>query len=220
MPRTRDYLKEILSKRTRLASNTVRMNLAFSRIFKLHHALMFIQKKLPREAEFRTELLKYFPIGSVACIEGYFRLLYRDLIDYGPPYSDNLIGFKDGIRFSIESVTAIQGRAISLGEYVSHFLTLNNLEDINKNTSTIIGEDFLARLKNTSDEPGGTPILNAPVVYRQLNRLFELRHIYCHEVGAIKGVNTNRVKMCLDVTTLFLIVTEHLAKEMMPQAAT
>jgi|GEM_PF-5794450 len=135
----------------------------------------------------QAEISRYFPIALIACIEGYFRLVFADLINHGSPYKENASKFD--IKFTIDTAISLEKHSVSLGEFVAHLLPLNNLEDINANMSTLMGESFLAQFKKkraetatqlhlfpTSDEEIDARIIGI------IKRLFEKRHMYCHEL--------------------------------------
>ncbi len=62
---------------------------------------------------------QFYPIKCVACIEGYFKLLIANLIDFGNPFRDNARNFKD-VKFSIDIVLSLQTSEITVGEFISH----------------------------------------------------------------------------------------------------
>jgi hypothetical protein len=130
--------------------------------------------------------MRYIPIGAIACLEGYFRLAFADLIDYGSPYRENASKFD--VKFSIETAISLQRHSLSLGEFVAHLLTINKLADIDFNMSTIMGEDFLKVFKEMRPkletrrslfEQDDEEVSNW--VLGNVQRLFELRHMYSHE---------------------------------------
>ncbi|HZN25036.1 MAG TPA: hypothetical protein VFB75_12470, partial [Burkholderiales bacterium] len=77
----RDYIAEISAKRDRLHRRGSR----FAQFERRADALIEVHEHLERTrriaAPVKAELVKYLPIGWIACIEGYFRLVYRDLVD-------------------------------------------------------------------------------------------------------------------------------------------
>jgi hypothetical protein len=193
----------------------------------LWDAYYYIDKELPDDRSFKPEILKYFPIGFVACIEGYFRLAYRDLIDHGAPYSDNISGFKD-IKFNIEMVTAIHTkRAISLGEFVSHLLPCNQLDDINRNMSIIMGLDFLERvatIKMKISDDLRLSLRDENVdgrTFANLKTLFEMRHLFCHEFAMSEAYDSKTVWRCgMDAIMLILKTEDILTEELSLEPAT
>ncbi len=224
MSKGRDYVTEIVSRRGRLLSETDRFKQLSARSGFVWESFEFLKNEAPDDAPYKTELLKYLPIGFVACIEGYFRLLYRDLIDHGPPFSDNVNGFKD-IKFGVEQVLSIHSKKmVSLGEFVSHLLPSNNLGDINRNMSTLIGKDFLERLAGTRIDlrEGFQPSLMEhnlqPEIFQNLERLLELRHIFCHELAPAVHIDAREAEDCANAAMILLITTEAMSKELMPAA--
>src|SRR5437867_9272769 len=87
--------------------------------------------------------MKYCPVGYIACVEGYFRLLVADLINLGEQYRARIVEFKD-IKFGSDCVLAIHDRKVTLGDFVADFLPMNRVSDINHAMSTLIGQDFLS----------------------------------------------------------------------------
>jgi hypothetical protein len=222
MSKGRDYVAEIVSKRSRLLSETDRFKQLSARSGFVWESMEFLKNEAPDDAPHKVELLKYLPIGFVACIEGYFRLLYRDLIDHGPPFSDNVSGFKD-IKFGVEQVVAIHSKkTVSLGEFVSHLLPANNLGDINRNMTTLIGEEFLERLARTrialreDFQPSLKEHNLHPEIFQTLKRLFELRHIFCHELAPAVQIDAREAEDCANAAMILLITTEAMSKELMP----
>src|ERR1700690_3181523 len=83
------------------------------------------------------EMSRYIPIGLVSCLEGYFRVVYADLLDFGSPYRDNASKLETKLSFSIETIFALERSSVSSGEFVAHMLQTSSLEDIN-NIMTIL----------------------------------------------------------------------------------
>ncbi|MGH9823669.1 MAG: lysozyme inhibitor LprI family protein, partial [Blastocatellia bacterium] len=159
----------------------------------------------------KTELLKYIPISLIACAEGYLRIQCRELIDFGPPFSENAASIQQ-VKFDFRQVQAIRGRVVSLGDFISHLLPMNNLNDINSNLSLLIGEDFLAKLKAV--EFADWPPERAEDVNRLFGEMcegvkttFRLRHIYCHEVAAFEVADVATIRNCFDRMSSFLFWT-------------
>src|SRR5437773_6578786 len=82
--------------------------------------------------------------------EGYFRMVYRDLIDFGDPYLRNSASFKD-LSLGHEAIYAIHGKRTTIGEIIAHQLSHNNVGDITKNMDALTGGDFMAAVKRELD---------------------------------------------------------------------
>lgn len=167
----------------------------------------------------KAELIKYFPIATVACAEAFFRTTCQQLIDLGEPFSKNAVRFNQvqNVKFDFELVNAIQGKAVTIGEIVSHILPFNNLKDINSNLSIITGKDFLKELKLFKRESKvvteHTKAVNFfsenhDAVLTSVERIYELRHIYCHEFGLKVEVDLSEVRIAFAHMVIFLLATE------------
>jgi hypothetical protein len=227
----RDFITEILSKKSRLYPDTNRWNQVSVRLAHLRQTLEFLQEMYPELEESNEtlqifykdvpyELRRYFPIAFVACIEGYFRIVYANLIDHGSPFRDNATKFD--IKFSIEMALSIQRHSVSLGEFIAHLLSHNNLDDIDKNMSNLIGESFLARVKQMRAKlPRQTSIfpefeLDADArLLSQIKGLFELRHIYSHELSPFTPPDSPSVDACVEAAVEFLWITESIVNELL-----
>src|SRR6266550_1452233 len=131
----RNYVDQIMSRGGRLDSATSRFNSFRRRYESLRQALSCCgTTQLP--APVRAEFLRHFPVAIIAALEGYLRLVIRDLIDSGPPFITNAHGFKN-IRFDMTVVEAIGRSTISLGDFVSHLLPLKSVESITNSFSTL-----------------------------------------------------------------------------------
>ena len=111
MSRTRDIIQEIDDVRQRR-----RFGLAMSelpmRLFALEHAFKKHDKA-------QSELTRYFPVALIACVEGYFRMAIRDLIDAGEPYLSNAEKPASSLKLDFSVLRAVHGKAITVGELVA-----------------------------------------------------------------------------------------------------
>ena len=209
MPKKRDYIGEILDKRSRLLARADRWKQYSRRRHPLVDGFRAL-KSLKRAIKFRDEWLKYGAIGYIACIEGYFKMLFADLINLGPPFSENIKKFND-ISFKIDSVVAIYSNQVNLGEFIAHLLSIHSVSDINHHMSVIIGRDFLDFLYSepTDIDFNPKPVKEVfPQIIPDLEDLFKLRHVYCHEL-AIKGkVPVTRIEKGMQAAALFMMYAE------------
>lgn len=171
-----------------------------------------IIENLNYNGDFDKELLKYVPISTVACFEAFFRSVYKELIDFGKPFCDNVTNFNQAknIKFDFEIVNAIQNKTVTVGEFVSHILPCNNFEDINSNLSILAGIDFIERVKSfrkdgiyNNDETKQF-IENAEQIIVDIKRTFQLRHIFCHEFATNLRIDKDEIFRCFKSAKLFL----------------
>jgi hypothetical protein len=160
------------------------------------------------------ELLKYAPIATVACFETFFRAIIKELIDSGKPYVENATQFNQSksVKVDFDVILAIQSKQVTVGEFISHILPCNNLEDINSNLSTLTKTDFLDSLKKfdrqsifkEQNEISRLYRANVNQIINDIKRTFELRHIFCHEYYATVRFEPDEILRCLQSSRVFL----------------
>jgi len=210
MTKKRDYIEEILLKKKRLHKKANRIKQFQKRVHPLVRGFRATMN-LDRSVDYRSEWLKYGAIGYIACLEGYFRLLVADLINAGDPYLTNLTDYKD-IKFGIEHIVAIKKEKISLGDYVSHLMSFNSVSDINYNLSIVLGRDYF-ELFNSSK----TSLWNLKPIGEQFpdtigntQKLFELRHLYAHELATKERVKVRDIENYISSAALLVTGTEEI----------
>ncbi len=218
MNKKRDYILEITSKKSRLLKRSDRWEQFTKRNDPILCAFDYVDNEIKKSHKEKKELLKYFPIGMVACIEGYFRLAIADLIDFGAPYQSNLENFKE-LKLDIKTTLGVYNKNVSLGELISHLVSISSLDDINKHMSMIIGEDFYKKLMSTHVDlvPDEFEELSeqAPTLYKDIKELFEQRHIYAHELAIKEKVNPKNARFLMAAATVFVYSTEVLMEELL-----
>lgn len=233
----RNYTTEILSKKSRLYPRSQRWENVAIHLHSLNETaelLMFLRLKkekideiLDEDDQFgrldiesaRAELEQYIPIRAIACIEGYFRLVYADLIDSGDPYRNNAAS-KFERKFSIETALSLQANSISIGEFIAHFLPLSSFEDIKSTMNQLIGDDFLKLFKEKRDDLPVQQALPGFDTFAELvssiKGIFEVRHIYCHEIAMVDtpkfvSPGESRIRRVVE----FLWISEKLVSELL-----
>jgi uncharacterized protein YecT (DUF1311 family) len=176
-------------------------------------------ENLNYNGEYNKELVKYIPIATVACFEAFFRSVYKELIDFGKPFSDNVVKFNQSknVKFDFDIVNAIQTKTVTAGEFVSHILPCNNYDDINSNLSTLAGIDFTKEIKTFKkdsifdqvNENSEQFIENSNQIILDIKRTFELRHIFCHEFATNLKIDKTEILRCFISSKIFLNQTNN-----------
>lgn len=183
MPK-RDYVREIQEIKNRYLKRGNRWEQLNRRFDPLMNVLISLSKVDDKDAE--REIIRYVFIGLIACLEGYLRLVIKDLVDNSQDCLQN-IGKLSEIKFDVTSVLAFHGKTVSIGDFVSHLVPLSSFDLINKNMSIITSVDFISEIKKMdftkkNDETKkmyrDTPAL--------VKKTFEFRNIYCHELAPKK----------------------------------
>jgi hypothetical protein len=222
----RDYVEEILAKKGRVPPESKRWELVSTKlneISSMRYIVNFLEdmerwsysgleecegydeieqsyEKVQRSLSqmSREKLLRYIPIGFVACIEGYFRIVYANLIDHSSTYKKNAAQFKE-IKLSIEDAINLDLKSVSIGEFIAHLLPTKNLETINNNINILLACDFLQELKSTrkkikprhsikyDEEVNQLVLVNLDdelhdKMVKSVKKIFQLRNNFCHEI--------------------------------------
>ncbi len=172
------------------------------------------------------EMSRYIPVGLVSCLEGYFRIVYANLLDFGSPYRDNANKLDAKFTFNIETVFTLERSAVSSGEFVAHMLQTSSLEDINSIMSVLTGENFLVQFKKEFSNfqknqiqmslfPTDDEDLASQVII-DIKRLFELRHMYAHEIDPpIDNKDFSSIWRGADATFKFIWNTERILERLL-----
>lgn len=213
MSKTRDIIEEIAQVRQRRRYGLAITELPI-RLFSLEQAFKEHDQK-------NEELTRYFPVALVACIEGYFRLAIKELVDAGEPYITNAERPASSIKLDFTVVRAIHGKAVTVGELVGHSVPLSRLDHIESSMSSLLGVSFLDCMRTISDrwehEVRGAeekPILSNPdEVFSGVAKAFELRHIICHEIASAHEILYSEVARCFECCVAFLRAADELVSE-------
>ena len=205
----RNLINEITAIKSRSEFNS-RLDYS-SRLNDIEYAF---QENLDYNGDFNKELLKYIPIATVACFEAFFRSVYKELIDFGKPFSDNVIKFNQAqnVKFDFDIINAIQTKTVTIGEFISHILPCNNFDDINKNLSLLCGIDFADQIKKFKrdsifehvNDNSKQFIDNGDQIISDIKRTFELRHIFCHEFATNLRIDKDEILRCFNNAKIFL----------------
>lgn len=213
MSRARDIIQEIANVRERRRFGSAMAELPL-RLLTLEQAFKSHDRK-------QTELARYFPVALIACMEGYFRMVIRDLIDSGEPYLTNAEKATSNLKPDFAVMRAVHGRKITIGELVSHGIPISRLEHVDGTLSALLGTNFLSKLRLTVDrwahevkgEPA-TPILSNPdQTFTDVSRTFELRHVICHEIASAYLIDFAEIERCFESCVSFLRASDECISE-------
>lgn len=215
MSRARDIIQEIAEMRKRRQFDSSNVELVVR--------LSALERAFNGHDHVNTELTRYFPVALVACIEGYFRLSIRELIDAGDPYLTNAERLASSIKFDLMVIRAIHGKAVTVGEIVAHSVPLSRLDHIESSMSHLLGNSFLERMRTTTDrwnhKVGGAPIkpllADPDSVFSGVAKAFELRHIICHEIASAHEIQYSDVSQCFESCVSFLRSADELILEIL-----
>ena len=139
----------------------------------------------------------YFPIRAITLLEVFSRAWIADLVDHGAPYAERAVEISKGLKFDHDVVSAIQGSKITLGELVAHSVSLNSLEQVAYCLETLLADKFIQSNWPETQEKERNRILAS------LSRLFEVRHILCHECPNVSPYGLDEVEPFLSSASKF-----------------
>lgn len=188
--------------------------------------------------ESKPDLWKLFPIGAVTCLETGFRWIIQYLIDSDEKYAAN--AHKLGTaQFTVQDLIPLLGKEVTIGEVIAYLVPLNNLEDIEKHVSALLGKgqngkekSFLAELKaakpfdtqilGEGEEEWSPPMLlpNPDKVLPAIRRLFEVRHQFVHEVVPKECISIPEVREICEFARVFLSSSTEFAREQVSPGST
>ena len=232
----RDYIAEILTKKARLYPKTKRWEKVAPHLRSLGDALEvwdlirlergFLEDKIYERDGMHLiidilgglyELKGYFAVRCVACMEGYFRLAIADLIDFGEPFRSNAANFNQ-INFSIDTALSLQKNSVTIGEFIAHLVSVNNLQDIISNMNKILNLEFMGLFKNMSSQLQTQKWFfeedfdTVSGLLATINSIFKSRHIICHEIAEPEDEFNPR--NYYEQTTEFLWITENIINDL------
>tara|TARA_R110001583_G_scaffold93633_1_gene236639 strand:- start:1367 stop:2092 length:726 start_codon:yes stop_codon:yes gene_type:complete len=152
------------------------------------------------------EATLYPIVGLVACIEGFFRLKVKQLIDSSAFYKQN--AKKLDVTLSLKTTIDLEINNLTIGDFVAHVVRLNNLNDIKSTFSILLDEDFIKlfsewkdKLDTQIDLFSGTDMETTPRhkfnwLMKSLNDLYVKRNKICHESYVPVGYDFETEYLC------------------------
>lgn len=157
----------------------------------LIHRLHELQSSYKKIDKSNLELLKYFPVAIVACVEAYFKMAIKELVDKRKDLMPNAIPLLKQ-KIDAEVAVSLGGDEITLGDLVAHSCSYSKFESIESSVSKILSASFSGELKNVQnryrntffDEPLQPILENPEKTFDSVRKIYELRHIICHEIAS------------------------------------
>jgi len=216
----RNIIEEVESINSRLANKS---SYEFqTRLDKISRALIELKKE---NKSYKEELLKYIPIATISCFEGYFRSVVKELIDFGKPFNENIkkLNQANNIKLDFEIIAAIQTKTLSVGDFVAHILPFNNIDDIHSILSILLDRSFLTDLKEFKKNSIFDSVNKAAVEFENKNteiivsikRMYEFRHILCHEFATKLVIDGDMISNDFNNCSLFLRHTQNFIREIL-----
>lgn len=178
----RDRTSEIIGIKTRGGSAA---NALFA-----SYTLESLKREWEKLSENREVPSDFYVIRAVTILEVFTRARIGMLVDYGQNYAKRATDLLKDYRIDFDLVQCVYGRTITLGDIVAHSVQVNSFGQIIDHFKVLLGFDLSDRLAKAVDrweteikkKPACPIIPDYAAMAAQLTRLFELRHILCHEL--------------------------------------
>ena len=209
----RKIIEQIVSVRSRLRFERREAEL-FARLSAIESSYERVDPGVP-------ELLRYYPTALVACVESYFRLAIKELIDSGEPYLGNSRQLLRREGYDFDILMGLHGETITIGEVISHHPSISSLGHVIATMERVMGIDFRKAIAEVYDrwnvEIGKKPrqpiIFNLDDTFCHVERTFELRHVLCHETATAIEIEKEEIDKCIRHTSVFLKASDELISQ-------
>lgn len=197
----RDYIQEILAKKQRSFFEGYRSSI---RLYELEGDFYSI-----RESNLKLETFSsIYLVGIASTLEIAVRNAIKRFIDSGSPYIERVDKFKDFFKFDLNTTKALHDKQITFGEFISHFLPVKNVENINSHFGILLNGNFskalgeirhfieptdeeligndeyeIPKLVSLNIKPPELIVADVNSLMASLERLFTTRHIIAHEAN-------------------------------------
>ena len=138
-----------------------------------------------------AELRRYFPLAVIAVIEGSVRSAVQRLIDEKPGCFEKFLTcqWSREQKFDLSVLQAVSGKRISVGELISHLVTVKSVDNVIRVLSDVLGQSVVPLLQRIHDRwsvevecaPKEPMISDLDGVLAALAAAFKHRHILAHE---------------------------------------
>jgi uncharacterized protein YecT (DUF1311 family) len=148
----------------------------------------------------------FYVIRTVTLLEVFTRRNLADLIDHDRRFTDRAIDLSKHVKIDFALIRDIQGRTITLGDILAHSVPVNSFGQTVGYFETLLGKPLRPLLEVAHDrwdtevmkKSMGPIITDYETLARALVRLFEIRHILCHEAPRKSVYEANEIDEFLD----------------------
>ena len=151
----------------------------------------------------REEVIRYYPIAVVAVLDGYFRARLPSLIDSGEPFRTNAVEKYSEVKLNLQLGDALSMGKVSLGDLIMNSVSISNFPSLVQILMNITGRPkCLAEIAKAAPGSFGSEVrkrfITSPEeTWSRLSRVFELRHILCHELAPDIIVDESETRLLL-----------------------
>jgi uncharacterized protein YecT (DUF1311 family) len=170
------------------------------------HAIESLQRDWQKNRDKPGATPDFYVIRAVTLMEVFTRRNLADTIDHDRTFTDRAIEFSKHVKIDFALVKDIQGKTITLGDILAHSVPVNSFGQVVGYFETLLGKPLRPLLEAIVDR-WDTEIMKKPRALivddydgmaRSLSRLFEVRHILCHEAPRKSAYEVSEIDGFLD----------------------
>ncbi|AUQ65713.1 lysozyme inhibitor LprI family protein [Phaeobacter inhibens] len=166
------------------------------------------------------KFVEFIPIRLVTTLEVFLRGVIAELIDEKDVYFERGDKLIKGAKLDIAFTAHINRRELTVGDFVAHAVSLNNVESIVSTLDTLL-VDFPAKLKvahprwkeESDDWPLPPIIKDYDQVMASLARLYEVRHVLTHELPSSPFLDPAEIPKLATAAKSFIAATDWVVVE-------
>jgi uncharacterized protein YecT (DUF1311 family) len=160
----------------------------------------------------------FYLIRAVTILEVSTRKQLATLIDHSKYFTNRAVVLSKNFKMDFATVRDVQGRAITLGDIVAYSVPVNSFGQILDYYETLLGKPLrplliaaVDRWRTEIEKQTPEPIIpDFDVSKKRLSRLFEIRHILCHELPEEQVYSISDVSEFLDDAVRFTKAIEEI----------
>lgn len=171
-----------------------------------HYMLENLQREWVKHRKDEACAPDFYVIRTVTLLEVFTRRNLADLIDHDSRFMERAIELSKHVKIDFALVRDIQGRVITLGDILAFSVPVNSFGQIVGHFEAVLGKPLRPMLEGAVDRWEAEVIKKSPGLIiddydslaRCLSRLFEVRHILCHEAPREAVYKTDEIDQFLD----------------------
>jgi hypothetical protein len=202
----KDLLDQILSRRHRSAPEYGYFDVV-SKLEALDQ-LARLARSTDMEA-LRLELLCHLPIALIALLETIFRKGVEQLVRMGEPYSTRAAALaKPELGpLNLPLLLEMPKRKVTPSELFAHLLPFSRFDHFLGPLQSLLERDFLGLCADPDHLGRLVEPIDKQAMWRELPKLFEYRHMFCHEVPKNRHWNEEEVLKAYEVGRAFAVTS-------------
>jgi uncharacterized protein YecT (DUF1311 family) len=170
------------------------------------HALEALRREWQKNCEKPACTLDFYVIRTVTLLEVFTRRNLANTIDHDRRFTNRAIEFSKHVKIDFALLRDVQSKTITLGDILAHSVPVNSFGQIASYFETLLGKPLrplveiaIDRWEDETMKTSAGPIVkDYDAMARCLTRLFEVRHILCHEAPRRSVYEAGEIDQFLD----------------------